>query len=114
VLACLFLLELAAPVAAARAVICPDTGVAHLATALGTPSVVLFGPVPPSEWGPPPDRPQHVALWAGRRGDPHAGEPDPGLLALTPGEVVAGHARVAHQGRRVLRASTGLRPKSAG
>jgi ADP-heptose:LPS heptosyltransferase len=95
VLAGLSLLELAAAVSAARAVICPDTGVAHLATALGTPSVVLFGPVPPSEWGPPPDRPQHVALWAGRRGDPNAGEPDPGLLALTAGDVADALRRLA-------------------
>jgi ADP-heptose:LPS heptosyltransferase len=80
--------DLAAAVAAARAVVCPDTGVGHLATALGTPSVVLFGPVPPSEWGPPPDRPQHHALWAGRRGDPNAPEPDAGLLAISSREVI--------------------------
>jgi ADP-heptose:LPS heptosyltransferase len=36
------LLELAALVAAAARVVCGDTGVAHLATALGRPSVVLF------------------------------------------------------------------------
>jgi ADP-heptose:LPS heptosyltransferase len=83
------LLGLAAVVAHAPLVLCGDTGVAHLATALGTPSVVLFGPVPPSEWGPPVDRPRHVALWAGRRGDPHATAPDPGLLQITPDDVVA-------------------------
>ena len=79
---------LAAAVAAAARVICGDTGVAHLATALGTPSVVLFGPTPPAEWGPPADRPQHVALHHGGRGDPHAGEPDPGLLEITVDEVL--------------------------
>jgi ADP-heptose:LPS heptosyltransferase len=78
---------LAACVAAAARVACGDTGVAHLATALGTPSVVLFGPTPPSEWGPPPD-PRHAVLWAGRRGDPHAAEPDPGLLAIAAEDVV--------------------------
>ena len=83
------LLGLAATVAAAGLVLCGDTGVAHLATALGTPSVVLFGPVPPSQWGPPADRPQHVALWAGRTGDPHAAEPDPGLLEITVADVLA-------------------------
>jgi ADP-heptose:LPS heptosyltransferase len=82
------LLELAAAVAGAARVACGDTGVAHLATALGTPSVVLFGPTPPGEWGPPPGGP-HVALWAGRRGDPHADAPDPGLLAIRPDEVSA-------------------------
>jgi ADP-heptose:LPS heptosyltransferase len=81
-------LALAALVAAAGRVVCGDTGVAHLATALGTPSVVLFGPVSPAEWGPPPGR-GHVALWAGRRGDPHAGRPDPGLLAIGVDEVLA-------------------------
>jgi len=81
------LLELAAAVAAAARVVSGDTGVAHLATALGTPSVVLFGPTPPQEWGPPPSA-RHVALWAGRRGDPHADAPDPGLLALSVDDVV--------------------------
>jgi ADP-heptose:LPS heptosyltransferase len=73
---------------AAQAVVCGDTGVAHLATALRTPSVVLFGPEPPSRWGPPPSRPWHVALWAGRFGDPHATRPDPGLLELGVDDVL--------------------------
>ncbi|SCL31123.1 ADP-heptose:LPS heptosyltransferase [Micromonospora pallida] len=59
------LADLAALVAHARLVVSGDTGVAHLATGYGTPSVVLFGPVPPTRWGPPPDRPRHRALWAG-------------------------------------------------
>ena len=83
------LLGLAGIVAAAGLVLCGDTGVAHLATALGTPSVVLFGPVPPALWGPPPDRPQHVALWAGHTGDPHGAEPDPGLLQIAVDDVLA-------------------------
>lgn len=83
------LLELAAHVADAARVVCGDTGVAHLATALGTPSVVLFGPTPPGEWGPRIDRRRHRALWAGARGDPHAAEPGAGLLALEVGDVLA-------------------------
>jgi ADP-heptose:LPS heptosyltransferase len=83
------LLALAALVAAAGRVVCGDTGVAHLATALDTPTVVLFGPVSPRLWGPPPDRTRHVALWAGRTGDPHATAPDPGLLRLTVEDVLA-------------------------
>lgn len=83
------LVALAAAVAAAGAIVCGDTGVAHLATATGTPSVVLFGPVPPSRWGPPAERTQHRALWAGRQGDPHADALDPGLAALQIDDVLA-------------------------
>ncbi len=85
--------DLAALVATAGRVACGDTGVAHLASAFGTPSVVLFGPVPPAEWGPPPTGP-HIALWAGRRGDPHAADPDPGLLEIGPRAVLDALARL--------------------
>lgn len=81
--------RLAGLVAAAGRVVCGDTGVAHLATALSTPSVVLFGPTSPREWGPPPGRPRHRALWRGRRGDPHASRPDPGLLEVSVEDVVS-------------------------
>ena len=82
------LLELAALVASARLLVSPDTGVAHLATAYGTASVVLFGPTPPALWGPPP-RPQHRVLWAGRTGDNFADRPDPGLLEIGVEDVLA-------------------------
>jgi ADP-heptose:LPS heptosyltransferase len=75
------LAQLAALVADGRLVISGDTGVAHLATAFGTPSVVLFGPTPPELWGPPPGG-VHTALWSGRTGDPHGSTPDPGLLDI--------------------------------
>lgn len=86
--------ELAALVAAAGRVVCADTGVAHLATALRRPSVVLFGPVAPALWGPPPDRPRHVALWAGRSGDPHAMRVDAGLLEIGVADVLAALRRL--------------------
>jgi ADP-heptose:LPS heptosyltransferase len=73
---------LTALVAAAGAVVCGDTGVAHLATALAVPSVLLFGPTSPSHWGPPGDRGLHRVLWEGRTGDPHGKAPDPGLLEI--------------------------------
>jgi ADP-heptose:LPS heptosyltransferase len=88
------LLELAALVAAAGRVVCGDTGVAHLATALRTPSVVLFGPTSPAHWGPPADRPWHRALWSGRTGDPHGGEPEAGLLELSVADVTAALAEL--------------------
>jgi len=76
------LYSLAALVAAADAVVCGDTGVAHLATALGVPSVLLFGPTSPRLWGPPEGRGIHRALWEGRVGDPHGDSVDPGLLEV--------------------------------
>jgi ADP-heptose:LPS heptosyltransferase len=79
--------ELIALVGAAGRVVCGDTGVAHIATALRRPSVVLFGPLPPSAWGPPP-RPYHRALWCGETGDPHGDRVDPGLLRISPAAVV--------------------------
>jgi ADP-heptose:LPS heptosyltransferase len=82
-------MDLVRIVAAARLVLCPDTGIAHLATALGTPSVVLFGPSAPSRWGPPADRPWHRVIWKGRKGDPNGSEPDPGLLSITVDDVLA-------------------------
>lgn len=82
------LVELAALVGAAGRVICGDTGVAHLATALRTPSVVLFGPTAPAVWGPPPERARHRVLWAGRAGDPHADMLDPGLALIGVDDVV--------------------------
>jgi ADP-heptose:LPS heptosyltransferase len=93
---------LASLVAAAGCVVCGDTGVAHLATALGTPSVVLFGPTSPAEWGPPPDCRRHRALWAGRRGDPHAERPDPGLLDITPADVIRELDRLSRRRRPAL------------
>jgi len=83
------LTDLARCVAVAARVACGDTGVAHLATALGTPSVVLFGPTPPSQWGPPPYSARHRALWHGGRGDPHGTSPDPGLLEIQPETVIS-------------------------
>src|SRR5439155_24614676 len=85
--------ELAGVVSGARLVLAGDTGVGHLATALGRPSVLLFGPTPPSRWGPPPDD-RHVVLWKGTTGDPHADEPDPGLLEITVDEVLEAAAAV--------------------
>jgi ADP-heptose:LPS heptosyltransferase len=82
--------ELLALVAGARLVVAGDTGIAHVATAYGVPSVTLFGPVGPAQWGPPPD-PRHVVLTepALRRGERFADDPDPALLAVTVDRVLA-------------------------
>jgi ADP-heptose:LPS heptosyltransferase len=82
------LLELAALVAAARLVICGDTGVAHLASAYSTASVLLFGPTAPDRWGPPLDG-RHVVIWHGEgMGDPRGEQRDPALLRIGVEEVV--------------------------
>jgi ADP-heptose:LPS heptosyltransferase len=81
--------ELMALVAGAGRVVCGDTSIAHLATATGTPSVVIFGPTDPARRGPPVDRPWHRALWTGRSGDAEGHEPDPGLLQVTVDDVLA-------------------------
>lgn len=88
---------LASVVARAGLVVCGDTGVAHLATAYRTPSVLLFGPTPPRWWGPAVDPELHRVLWHGPelaagpfyRGDPHGADVDPALALVTPAEVVA-------------------------
>ncbi|MCW4385591.1 glycosyltransferase family 9 protein [Salinibacterium sp. SYSU T00001] len=87
--------EFAALIREARLVVSADTGAAHLASAYRTPSVVLFGPAPVEEWGPPADGP-HVTLTDARvrRGDAFAAEPDPAILAVTVDDVLGAVARL--------------------
>jgi ADP-heptose:LPS heptosyltransferase len=79
----------AALVADASLVVTADTGAGHLASAFVRPSVVIFGPATPRQWGPPPG--PHVALTHAelRHGDGFTDVPDPALLAVTPEEVLA-------------------------
>lgn len=88
------LAEFAATIADARLVISADTGAAHLASAYERPSVVLFGPAPAAEWGPPPG--PHVVLTAAelRRGDVFSSDPDPALLAVGVRDVLQAVARL--------------------
>jgi glycosyl transferase family 9 (putative heptosyltransferase) len=106
--------ELAARVASASLLLSGDTGVAHLATALGVRSVTLFGPTPPAWWGPAIDPELHTVLYKGSRlGDPHADRPDEALLRITVPEVVSAARRQLRsgttppstQGRRASRSS---------
>jgi ADP-heptose:LPS heptosyltransferase len=80
-------LGMVALVSDCRLLICGDTGVAHIATATGTPSVLLFGPTPPDRWGPRGDG-RHVTMWAGIPGDPHGQRTDPGLLLISAAQVL--------------------------
>ncbi|MFF8278968.1 glycosyltransferase family 9 protein [Streptomyces lateritius] len=86
--------RLCALLARSRCVVVGDTGIAHLASALGARSVVLFGPVSPRLWGPPTAGP-HRSLWHPfpgddplRPGDPHGTTPDPRLLRVSVEEVL--------------------------
>ncbi|WP_378148043.1 glycosyltransferase family 9 protein [Cnuibacter sp. UC19_7] len=83
------LAEFAGVVEDARLVVSADTGAAHLASAYRRPSVVLFGPASPQNWGPPPG--PHVVLTdeSKRRGDAFATDPDPAILAVTTDDVLA-------------------------
>jgi ADP-heptose:LPS heptosyltransferase len=94
-------LDLAALVSGASLLVCGDTGVAHLAAAYRTPSVLLFGPTPPDRWGPPADRPWHTVLWHGHgSADPAADQPDAALLRIAPDEVIDAARRLLDRPRR--------------
>ena len=85
---------LAALVAGARLVVSGDTGIAHLASAYATPSVILFGPTSPERWGPPAMGPATV-IWRGVTGNPHGRQADPALLDIGSDEVLeAAEARL--------------------
>jgi ADP-heptose:LPS heptosyltransferase len=81
--------QLTAIVGHARKLLSADTGVAHLATALGTPSVTLFGPTPPRQWGPLIDGELHRVIWKGPTEHGTDGRPHPALLDVRAEEVVA-------------------------
>lgn len=83
---------LAALLDRSRLLVCGDTGVGHLATAFGTPSVLLFGPVPPTRWGPVVHPERHRVIWHGpARPGPARARPDradPLLLDITVAEAL--------------------------
>jgi heptosyltransferase-2/heptosyltransferase-3 len=54
--------QLAALFARARVVLGPDSGPLHLAAAVGAPTVTLFGPADPAEFGPWGSRQKHFVL----------------------------------------------------
>ncbi|GAA3740626.1 glycosyltransferase family 9 protein [Salinactinospora qingdaonensis] len=81
--------ELAALVAESTMVICGDTGVAQLATAYATPSVVLFGAAHPEVWGPRIDPWLHICLRLPAPRQPRRSRTHHGLLRITDNDVIA-------------------------
>lgn len=66
-----------------------DTGPLHLAAALGVPVVAIFGPTDPARNGPYSERSVVLRNAASRTSLSHTSEPDPGLLQIVAGEVLA-------------------------
>ena len=65
-----------------------DTGPLHLATALGRPVVGIYGPTDPSRNGPYGTRARVLRSPESRRDHTRRSAPDPGLLTITPNDVL--------------------------
>jgi heptosyltransferase-1 len=65
-----------------------DTGPLHLAAALGVPVVAIFGPTDPERNGPFSEKNIVLRNPASRTSLSHTSAPDPGLLQITPDEVL--------------------------
>lgn len=96
--------ELVDLVGRAGALVSGDTGIAHLAVSLATPSVTLFGPVSPALWGPPPHS-RHAALWPAdpgrglRPGNPAGTATDERLLRISVEDVLDALVAVTSAGQ---------------
>lgn len=100
------LLTLAATLAEARMVVGVDSGPMHLAAALGTPGIVLFGPTNPFHWRPRGRR--SLVLQSGRAAP--LAEPD--FQQHSPGGPMAGISTAAAIGciRQLAQAEVAPRP----
>ena len=81
--------ELIALMRRARLFIGGDTGPMHLASALHIPVVALFGPTDPARNGPFRTKSIVLRNAASPTSLTHRDDPDPGLLAIQPDEVIA-------------------------
>lgn len=72
-----------------------DSGPAHIAYALGTPSVTIFNDTDPAEWGPPPGGPHEVVTAQSEDARWDDGRPDSpvGAVNVTVAEVLAAARR---------------------
>ena len=66
-----------------------DTGPLHLAAAMGIPVVAIFGPTDPARNGPYSENSVVLRNPASRTSLSHTSETDPGLLQITPDEVLS-------------------------
>jgi heptosyltransferase-1 len=65
-----------------------DTGPLHLASALGRPVIGIYGPTDPSRNGPYGTRARVLRSAGSRRDHSRRAEPDPGLLTISPEDVL--------------------------
>jgi len=86
--------------ASCSAVLSADTGPAHMAMALGVPTVTMYGPRPPVLWNP--GRSDTLALWAGDEGCCHRNQcvrDNACMAAITAAQVLDTlHALLARPG----------------
>jgi len=83
-----FIAELIAFTRRAKLFIGGDTGPLHLAAAMHIPVVAIFGPTDPARNGPYDTKSIVLRNPASRTSLSHTGDPDPGLLRITPDEVI--------------------------
>jgi heptosyltransferase-2/heptosyltransferase-3 len=114
--------QMAALYARAQVVLGPDSGPLHLAVAVGTPTVALFGPADPAEFGPWGNKNKHITLtsdigcrpckvldWGGDNPDFH-----PCLREISVGRVLDAARRAVQynaesgQGRRGESSQSGI------
>ena len=86
--------ELIALTRRARLFIGGDTGPLHLAAALGVPVVAIFGPTDPARNGPFTSKSVVLRNPLSRTSLSHTSTPDPGLLQITPEEVISAARRL--------------------
>lgn len=75
-----------------------DSGPMHLAAALGIPVVAIFGPTDPARNGPYGTRSKVLRSGESRTSYSHVAPQDPGLLAITAGQVVEAAREVLRSG----------------
>ena len=91
------LAELIALTRRASLVIGGDTGPVHLAAAVGIPVVAIFGPTDPARNGPYSSRSIVLRNPATKTSLSHTSAPDPGLLQITPDEVLSAAQRLLEE-----------------